>query len=47
MTDTGHTVKSMNVYVYLGHRKRLRKENQIAEVTRSILLTWTPEGKLY
>jgi len=39
-------VENVKEYVYLGHIINLGKENQTAEVTRRVKLTWAAFGKL-
>lgn len=40
------TLEVVDHYVYLGHNIKLEKENQAAEITRRVGLTWAAFGKL-
>jgi len=42
----GQQIEKVNEYIYLGHTITLGKENQTAEITGRIRLTWAAVGKL-
>jgi len=42
----GQQIEKVNEYIFLGHTITLGKENQTAEITRCIRLTWAAVGKL-
>ena len=46
VTIDNHTLEIVEEYVYLEHNIKLGKENQTAEITRRIGLTWAAFGKL-
>lgn len=46
VTLDNYTFQVVEEYIYLGHSIRLGKDNQTAEITRRVNLTWVAFGKL-
>ncbi|XP_045465548.1 uncharacterized protein LOC123674648 [Harmonia axyridis] len=42
----GNEIEKASEYVYLGHTITMGKQNQTAEITRRIRMTWVAVGKL-
>lgn len=41
-----HTIERVEEYIHLGHTIKIEKDNQSAEITRRIGLTWAAMGRL-
>lgn len=44
IADNEEQIETLNAY--LGHRFKVEKENQPAEISRKVCMTWTAVGKL-